>query len=728
MIGYTSERSRAGLRGLLAMCMAIALIAGGFGVSPDKAHAATNYYVSPSGCDTCSGYGTSAATPFKTIQKAADLTNPGDTVYVMNGTYSETVEGQANFIVKRSGSASGGFITYKAYPGHAPKLKVSGVWNHILVTASYIKIEGFEIEGPSESITYDQAYARYTYYRNAKTTNNWTNFDWNYVGQTQTGGIFVRPDNTVTNPPNPHHIEIRNNLIYNCAGGGIGTEKADYVTIEGNTVHHTAKWSLFANSGISVFHPQSHDSYTGYKIFVRRNISHHNEALIPWGETGGYSDGNGIIIDDTKNEQIAGTPYNGRILVENNIAYRNGGSGIHAVQSRNVDFIHNSTYKNSQSPHLNYGEMFSVLSDNINFRNNILHADGENVNSQYNDSAIDYAYNIFYNGTVNIAGSNNITGDPKYVNPEQGDFRLLASSPARDSGTSSLVSNQDYYGTARPQGSGYDRGAVELTGTIPNSVVPGKVEAESYAAMSGVMKESTSDTGGGQNVGSIDSGDWMDYTVHVQQPGTYKVEYRVANQSSYSAQLQLRSGSATYGSLTVPVTGGWQTWQTIQHTVTLPAGTQTLRVHAQNGGFNLNWLSFAKIGGAEWSRTGWSASASASASYGPPGNAIDGDALSKYVSGKSMVDGDWFRVDMGSSKSVGRIRFTIDNNNYPRGLDVYVSDSTASLGEPVQTVRTNGSGIVDTSFYAKTGRYITVKLSVSNASWWEIQDFKAYQP
>ncbi|MFD2611314.1 carbohydrate-binding protein [Paenibacillus gansuensis] len=713
---------------LLQVFLALIIIAGLLPVTPSAKAAGVNYYVSPTGCDTCSGYGTSSTTPFKTIQKAADLTNPGDTVYVMNGTYSETVEGQANFVVKRSGSASGGYITYKAYPGHRPKLKVAGVWNHILVTASYIKLEGFEIEGPSESITYDQAYARYTYYRNAKTSNNWSGFDWNYLGQTQTGGIFVRPDNGVTNPPNPHHIEIRSNLIYNCAGGGIGTEKADYVTIEDNIVHHTAKWSVYANSGISVFHPQSYDTNTGYKIFIRRNISHHNEELIPWGETGDYSDGNGIIIDDTKNEQISGTPYNGKILVENNIAYRNGGSGIHAIQSRNIDFVNNSTYKNSQSPHLNYGEMFTLLSDSINFRNNILYANGENVNTQYNDSGISYDHNIFYNGTILVPGSNNITADPKYVNPEQGDFRLLSGSPAKDSGTNSLASTQDIYLTSRPQGSGIDRGAVEVTGVIPNDLIPGKVEAESYSSMSGVIKETVSDTGGGQNAGSIDSNDWMDYTVHVQQPGTYKVEYRIANNNAFSAQLQLKSGGTTLGTLSVPVTNNWQNWQTIQHNVTLSAGTQIIRLHAGTGGFNLNWLTFTKVSGAEIAKTGWSASASAAASYGPASNAIDNDAASKYVNGKSMADGDWFRVDMGSSKTVGRIRFSVDNGNYPRGLEIYVSDSTGSLGEPVHAIRTNGNAVVDASFYAKSGRYVTVKLTASNASWWEIQDLKAYQP
>src|SRR5690348_581584 len=45
---------------------------------------ATTYYVSATGSDTNSG--TSTTAPFLTIQKAANLTQPGDTVNVMNGT------------------------------------------------------------------------------------------------------------------------------------------------------------------------------------------------------------------------------------------------------------------------------------------------------------------------------------------------------------------------------------------------------------------------------------------------------------------------------------------------------------------------------------------------------------------------------------------------------------------------------------------------------------------
>lgn len=128
--------------------------------------------------------------------------------------------------------------------------------------------------------------------------------------------------------------------------------------------------------------------------------------------------------------------------------------------------------------------------------------------------------------------------------------------------------------------------------------VPGTVQAEAYCNMSGIKTESTSDAGGGQNVGYIDAGDWMTYPVDIPTAGLYKVSYRVAAMSgSGLLQLEQEGGSPVYGKLSVPATGGWQTWQTISHTVQLPAGKQTLAISAPAGGFNINWMQIESAGG-----------------------------------------------------------------------------------------------------------------------------------
>ncbi|MGG6314297.1 carbohydrate-binding protein [Paenibacillus macerans] len=128
--------------------------------------------------------------------------------------------------------------------------------------------------------------------------------------------------------------------------------------------------------------------------------------------------------------------------------------------------------------------------------------------------------------------------------------------------------------------------------------IPGKIEAEAYSAMNGIQTENTSDTGGGQNVGWIHVGDWLDYNVNVQTAGNYTVEYRVASNTA-SGQIQLRSGTTTLATTAVPNTGGWQNWQTVTANVTLNAGAQTLRVYASGFDFNLNWFNFAPAGSAD---------------------------------------------------------------------------------------------------------------------------------
>jgi hypothetical protein len=122
--------------------------------------------------------------------------------------------------------------------------------------------------------------------------------------------------------------------------------------------------------------------------------------------------------------------------------------------------------------------------------------------------------------------------------------------------------------------------------------IPGQIEAENWNAMSGVQTETTSDTGGGLNVGWIDAGDWMDYNVDVNPAGTYLAEYRVASPNT-TGTFDLKKGSTVLGSYTVPQTGGWQAWTTISGNVSLSSGVQTLRIAVTGTGWNINWMKFS---------------------------------------------------------------------------------------------------------------------------------------
>jgi hypothetical protein len=111
-----------------------------------------------------------------------------------------------------------------------------------------------------------------------------------------------------------------------------------------------------------------------------------------------------------------------------------------------------------------------------------------------------------------------------------------------------------------------------------------RIEAESAPYSQGIQTEATTDAGGGLNVGWIDAGDWLAYPVTFPQAGSYRVSYRVASAGG-GLRLEIDAGATLLGALDVPSTGGWQTWTTISHTVTVPrGGSLSLGVAAARGG------------------------------------------------------------------------------------------------------------------------------------------------
>lgn len=120
-----------------------------------------------------------------------------------------------------------------------------------------------------------------------------------------------------------------------------------------------------------------------------------------------------------------------------------------------------------------------------------------------------------------------------------------------------------------------------------------RVEAEAFANQSGIDVEACSE--GGQNIGWLDAGDWVVYNPNLPAAGTYKVEYRVAGTGGGIINLENAGGSPSYGQINVPVTGGWQNWQTISHNVNLPAGQQQIAIYIPAGGYNINWIQFTQL-------------------------------------------------------------------------------------------------------------------------------------
>jgi endoglucanase len=164
------------------------------------------------------------------------------------------------------------------------------------------------------------------------------------------------------------------------------------------------------------------------------------------------------------------------------------------------------------------------------------------------------------------------------------------------SGNDSLSPGQSVTTTIQISHGGNFNGA-DCTDSEPPKGFDVTFEAEAYTLMSGIQIEPTSDIGGGENAGWIDTGDWMVFTpVTIPETADYIVEYRVASDAGGgNIQLEERGGSPVYGNKSFSLNNGWQGWETVSHTVTLPAGEHEFAIAAAQGGFNLNWFRIKSI-------------------------------------------------------------------------------------------------------------------------------------
>jgi len=111
-------------------------VAGAFG------QANSAFYIATTGNDSNAG---TQASPWRTLQHAADTARAGSTVNVRGGIYEELLS------INASGNASEGFITFRSYPGETAVLDAehftpSGRQAVLSIhNQSYVRIEGFEI-------------------------------------------------------------------------------------------------------------------------------------------------------------------------------------------------------------------------------------------------------------------------------------------------------------------------------------------------------------------------------------------------------------------------------------------------------------------------------------------------------------------------------------------------------------------------------------------------------
>ena len=198
--------------------------------------------------------------------------------------------------------------------------------------------------------------------------------------------------------------------------------------------------------------------------------------------------------------------------------------------------------------------------------------------------------------------------------------------------------------------------------------VPGTVQAENYDVggqglafnvtsvngsannyrSDGVDLEATTDTGGGDDLGWTAAGQWFKYTVNVSSAGAYTVTFRVAAPNAVTDALHISNSSGTNlsGSVSIPATGGWQTWTNVTATVTLPAGQQVLTVNQDNGGWNINYMTFASGGGGTGSCAGVSNITVNGTTYAP-------QWCQEFNGGAGSPDTTVWNFDLGNNNGWG---------------------------------------------------------------------------
>jgi hypothetical protein len=224
-------------------------------------------------------------------------------------------------------------------------------------------------------------------------------------------------------------------------------------------------------------------------------------------------------------------------------------------------------------------------------------------------------------------------------------------------------------------------------------VIPGKIEAEASKVKFGFGVEDTTDEGGGKNLGYTDPGDYADYLIYTSDSKAYNVDFRVASQSN-SGQIGLflvsESNQSEYPIATIdlPVTGGWQTWETVSTTTkSFSKGVFTLRMKVLKGGFNLNWIEFRDI---DTDGDGITDS-NDSCPNTPEGAAVDFTGCEIFT-----LPLDNNKVSVTSSTCIGNtdgsIGLSIEDASYSYSVTVTGQDDPITLGGETKTASVTGLG------------------------------------
>ncbi|MFE5394231.1 PQQ-dependent sugar dehydrogenase [Streptomyces sp. NPDC056568] len=209
---------------------------------------------------------------------------------------------------------------------------------------------------------------------------------------------------------------------------------------------------------------------------------------------------------------------------------------------------------------------------------------------------------------------------------------------------------------------------------------PSHRQAEHYGNSSGVQVVSHTPAHGGRTVGHIENGDWISFQPYALG-NTTAFTTRVSSAGS-GGTIEVRAGSPTgtlLGTATVPVTGGWETFQDVTAALSnQPTGSTTLHLVFKGGSgslFDVDEFSFATSGAG--TRTGAVTGVNGKCLDVDNAGTADGTKVQVWTCNGSAAQ-SWTVAGDGALKALGKC------------LDV--SGGGTGDGTKVQLWTCNGSG------------------------------------
>lgn len=233
------------------------------------------------------------------------------------------------------------------------------------------------------------------------------------------------------------------------------------------------------------------------------------------------------------------------------------------------------------------------------------------------------------------------------------------------------------------------------------------------------------DAGSGHTVGWTEAGEWLNYSVSVEADGVYDLAFRVASAGPGGTFHLEANGVDKTGPITIPDTGGWQSWTNISRSgIPLSAGTQRWRLVMDSPGGsgaigNINWIAVTASGTPPGSKPYTGAPVALPGvieaenfDEGPQGVAYH-DSTSGNTGGAYRASGN---VDIGATTDAGggyRLGWTDAGEWLAYTVDV-VSAGTYDI--EVRVASNGGGGV----FHIEAnGVDITGPLSVPNTTGWQ---------